>query len=99
MNSPTLDLSIVIPAYNEESRLPKTLDCIFAFLQTRPYRAEIIVADDGSSDRTAEIVNARAQGHPELRLVSNGENRGKGFSVRHGMLEARGEIALFSDAD
>lgn len=99
MNSPTLDISIIIPAYNEESRLPKTLDCISAYLQARPYRAEMIVVDDGSSDRTSEIVSARMQKNPGLRLVSNGENRGKGFSVRHGMLEARGEIALFSDAD
>jgi dolichyl-phosphate beta-glucosyltransferase len=99
MNSPTLDLSIIIPAYNEEGRLPKTLDCIFSYLQARPYRAEIIVVDDGSSDRTSEIVGACRQKYPGLLLVSNEENRGKGFSVRHGMLEARGEIALFSDAD
>jgi glycosyltransferase involved in cell wall biosynthesis len=99
MNSPTLDLSVVIPAYNEESRLPKTLDCIFAYLQARPYRAEVLVVDDGSSDRTSEIVRACGEKYPRLRLVSNGENRGKGFSVRHGMLEARGAIALFSDAD
>ena len=99
MNSPTLDLSIVIPAYNEEGRLPKTLDRIFAYLQDRPCRAEIIVVDDGSSDRTSEIVSTYLQKYPELRLVSNGGNRGKGFSVRHGMLEARGEIALFTDAD
>ncbi len=99
MNSPPLDLSIVIPAFNEERRLPKTLDSIFAYLQARPYRAEIIVVDDGSTDRTAQIVSALQQKYPNLRLVSNGGNRGKGFSVRHGMLEARGEIALFTDAD
>lgn len=99
MNSPTLDLSIVIPAYNEEGRLPKTLDSVFSYLQARPYRAEIIVVDDGSSDRTSEIVSACRQKYPALRLLSNIGNRGKGFSVRHGMLEARGEIALFTDAD
>jgi glycosyltransferase involved in cell wall biosynthesis len=99
MNSPTLDLSIVIPAYNEESRLPKTLHSLFVYLRGRPYRAEIIVVDDGSTDRTCDVVSACVPEHPELRLVLNGENHGKGFSVRHGMLEARGEIALFSDAD
>ena len=99
MNSPTLDLSIVIPAYNEDRRLPKTLDSIFAYLKARPYRAEILVVDDGSSDRTIEIVSALRQKYSELRLLSNAGNRGKGFSVRHGMLEARGEIALFTDAD
>ncbi len=99
MNSPTLDLSIVIPAYNEARRLPKTLDSVFAYLQARPCQAEIIIVDDGSSDPTPEIVRAYSKEHPELRLVSNPGNRGKGFSVRHGMLEARGEIALFSDAD
>jgi len=99
MNPPTLDLSIIIPAYNEESRLPKTLDRIVAYLNARPFQAEILVVDDGSSDRTAEIVNAGRQKYPGLRLVSNERNRGKGFSVRHGMLEARGEIALFTDAD
>ncbi|HLJ22711.1 MAG TPA: dolichyl-phosphate beta-glucosyltransferase [Candidatus Acidoferrales bacterium] len=99
MNSPTLDLSIVIPAYNEERRLPQTLDSIFTYLRGRPYRAEVIVVDDGSSDGTAELVNAAREKYPGLRLLSNDGNRGKGFSVRHGMLDARGEIALFSDAD
>ncbi len=99
MNSQPLDLSIIVPAYNEENRLPKTLDAIVAYVRASPYRAEIIVVDDGSSDATAALVNAYSQTHPEMRLISNGTNRGKGFSVRHGMLEARGEIALFTDAD
>jgi glycosyltransferase involved in cell wall biosynthesis len=99
MNSQPLDLSIIVPAYNEENRLPKTLDRIVAYLQARPYRCEIIVVDDGSSDGTIALVNAYSQKHAEMRLVLNGTNRGKGFSVRHGMLDARGEIALFTDAD
>jgi glycosyltransferase involved in cell wall biosynthesis len=99
MNSPKLDLSIVIPAFNEESRLPRTLDSVIAFVRSRPYQTEIIVVDDGSSDRTLDIVNSYRQTYPDLRFVSNGGNRGKGYAVRHGMLEALGEISLFSDAD
>jgi glycosyltransferase involved in cell wall biosynthesis len=99
MNSTPLDLSIVIPAYNEESRLPKTLNSIFEYLQSQSLHAEVIVVDDGSTDHTPDVVSAFQEKHPGLRLVSNGKNRGKGFSVRHGILEAHGEIALFSDAD
>ena len=99
MNSQPLDLSIIVPAYNEENRLPKTLDGIVAYVRAKGRLAEIIVVDDGSSDGTAALVNAYSQGFSEIRLVSNGTNRGKGYSVRHGMLEARGEIALFTDAD
>jgi len=99
MNSQLLHLSVIIPAYNEESRLPKTLEGVAAYLAARRSPAEIIVVDDGSSDTTAELVKAYQKKYPALRLISNGGNRGKGFSVRHGMLEARGEIALFTDAD
>jgi glycosyltransferase involved in cell wall biosynthesis len=99
MNPPKLDLSIIIPAFNEEGRLPKTLDAVIAYAQSRPYQTEIIIVDDGSSDRTTEIASAYGRSYSALRVVSNGRNRGKGYSVRHGMLEAAGEIALFSDAD
>jgi len=99
MNLHSLDLSIVIPAFNEERRLPKTLDSIVAFLQSRPIRAEIVVVDDGSTDATSRLVASYQSKYAGVRLVSNRRNRGKGFSVRHGMLEARGEYALFTDAD
>ncbi len=99
MNSPPLDLSIVIPAFNEEQRLPKAIEQIGAFLSARPLRAEILVVDDGSSDATPDLIESYREKYPGLRLISNGRNRGKGYSVRHGVLEARGEIVLFSDAD
>jgi dolichyl-phosphate beta-glucosyltransferase len=92
-------LSIVVPAYNEETRLPKTLERIHDYLSSRAFAAEVIVVDDGSSDGTARVVESALANFSELRLISNGSNRGKGFSVRHGMLRARGEIALFTDAD
>jgi len=100
MKSP--ELSIVIPAYNEEARLPRGLALIRDYLASRKMgadEAEIIVVDDGSTDGTAQIVQEWSHQLPSLRLVSNGQNRGKGYSVRHGMLEARGRIALFTDAD
>jgi glycosyltransferase involved in cell wall biosynthesis len=93
------ELSIVVPAFNEEKRLAKSLQSIRAYVKSRSLRAEVLVVDDGSTDSTARIVELSRKEFPELRLISNGRNRGKGFSVRHGMLEARGEIALFTDAD
>lgn len=94
-----LELSIVIPAYDEQFRLPNSLRRIQAYIQARPTATEVIVVDDGSTDGTAAIVRQLGRDFPGLRLVSNGQNRGKGFSVRHGVLEARGRIVLFTDAD
>ncbi len=97
------DLSIVIPAYNEARRLPRTLERVGnwagAQRESSSLETEIIVVDDGSKDSTAEVVAAWTDRLPNLRLVSNEGNRGKGYSVRHGMLESRGKIALFTDAD
>jgi dolichyl-phosphate beta-glucosyltransferase len=102
MNEHAPELSIVIPAFNEEKRLPRTLARIHEYFlsQSRGGKdVEIIVVDDGSVDSTAKIAEEWARQFPGSRLVSNGSNRGKGYSVRHGMLEARGRVALFTDAD
>jgi glycosyltransferase involved in cell wall biosynthesis len=93
-------ISIVIPAYNEEARLPSTLDKVIGYLERKQFAfSEILVVDDGSKDGTAESVEARRATAPCLRLLRNPGNRGKGYSVRHGMLEAKGEWVLFTDAD
>lgn len=92
-------LSIVIPAYNEESRLPATLARIGEYLRGRSYRYEVIVVSDGSRDRTAQsALQWRPEGFP-LEVVDRKENRGKGYTVREGAARARGEYILFSDAD
>src|SRR5258708_35159981 len=93
------ELSIIIPAYNEEQRLPKTLQRVREFLAQRNLSHEVIVVDDGSRDGTAQLVESRTAAWPQLRLVKNPGNRGKGYSVRHGVQEARGRIVLFTDAD
>jgi dolichyl-phosphate beta-glucosyltransferase len=94
-------LSIVIPAYNEEQRLPPALARVRAYLDAsvRFSTVEIVVVDDGSRDGTAALVETVARQDPRVRLLRNPGNRGKGYSVRHGMLEARHEWVLFSDAD
>jgi dolichyl-phosphate beta-glucosyltransferase len=91
--------SIVIPAYNESERLGATLEKVLAYVRQQGWDAEVIVVNDGSRDNTAEIVRAFAKNNPILRLVENPGNRGKGYSVRNGILSSRGDIVVFSDAD
>jgi dolichyl-phosphate beta-glucosyltransferase len=91
--------SIVIPAYNESARLGATLAKVLAYVHGQGWDAEVIVVNDGSRDNTADIVRGLAAKDPILRLVENPGNRGKGYSVRNGMLHSRGQIVIFSDAD
>lgn len=95
---PAMHLSIVIPAYNEAGRILPTLKRVTDFLSGQPYPAEILVVDDGSRDRTVEVVGEFARDHPNLRLVRR-PHRGKGAAVRAGMLEAAGEFRFLCDAD
>ena len=97
-----VELSIVIPAYNEEKRLARTFRHIrdyFSRCQIKPSQVEVIVVDDGSTDGTLRLAQEWAREIASLRLLSHTPNRGKGYSVRRGMMEARGRIALFTDAD
>jgi dolichyl-phosphate beta-glucosyltransferase len=99
MSNATPELSIIIPSYNEEARLPATLERVAAYIARSGRTTEVLVVDDGSSDRTAAVADEFRRKIPLLRVLSNGVNRGKGFSVRHGMLEALGNVVLFTDAD
>jgi dolichyl-phosphate beta-glucosyltransferase len=99
MSAPAPDLSIIIPSYNEELRLPATLRQIAAYIRNSKRAVEVIVVDDGSRDRTIAVAESFRNEIPYLRVVPNGQNRGKGYSVRHGMQEALGRIVLFTDAD
>jgi len=92
-------ISIVIPAYNESARLNSTLNRVLDFVRQQAWDAEVLVVDDGSADNTAEIVRAYAQKDAIVRLLQNPGNRGKGYSVRNGVLNAAGDIVLFTDAD
>ncbi|MEW5974358.1 MAG: dolichyl-phosphate beta-glucosyltransferase [Acidobacteriota bacterium] len=93
------DISIVVPAYNEARRIVQTLEMLRNYLARQSYCAEVIVVDDGSTDDTAAIVDQICQEWTALRLVRNPGNSGKGFGVRNGVLNARGKIVLFTDAD
>ncbi len=92
-------LSVVVPAYNEEERLPRTLARLDEYYRTQPYTWDVTVISDGSVDGTERIVEEFAKGHPGFRLVASRPNRGKGYVVRTGMLEAKGDLVLFCDAD
>lgn len=96
---PQPDLSIVIPAFNEEARLGPTLDAYLAYCHQTARRVEVIVVDDGSLDRTSAVVNSYARQHPEVRLIRLAENQGKGQAVRSGVVNAQGKQILFADAD
>lgn len=92
-------LSLVIPAYNEEARLGTTLERVIDYLSGQAYESEVLVVDDGSGDATAEVARVCLGERIANRVLVNETNRGKGYSVRRGMLEARGDLRLFSDAD
>ena len=91
--------SIIIPAYNEGARIGASLQKVLTYVAEQAWVAEILVVNDGSNDDTPEIVRSYAMTNPCLRLLQNPGNRGKGYSVRNGMLQAQGAILLFSDAD
>lgn len=94
-----MKLSVVIPAYNEERRIEKTLLAVSEFLKKQTFGYEIFVVNDGSKDGTASVVRKLESLIPNLRLVDNKENHGKGWVTKQGMLESGGDIRLFMDAD
>lgn len=98
MSADEYHLSIVIPAYNEEKRLPRNLEKVLEYVQSLPYPVEIVIVDDGSTDGTLAAVRAYADKNPHIRVIEN-DHRGKGYTVRTGMLAAQGRYTLFTDAD
>jgi len=92
-------LSVVVPAYNEEERIGDTLSSLLAYLQARAFPYEIIVVDDGSRDRTSQVVESAIRELDNARLITYQPNRGKGYAVRQGMLASKGDVAVFTDAD
>ena len=95
------ELSIVIPAFEEETRLGESMERIFQFLKAGSTKAEVILVDDGSKDATAEAARSACSAHPEVvcNIIRYEENRGKGFAVKTGLQAANADIAMFSDAD
>ena len=92
-------LSIVIPAYNESARIEATLERVMECVEAQAWDAEVLVVDDGSKDDTATIIERWMDRYPRLHLIKNPGNRGKGYSVRNGLLQAAGDIVMFTDAD
>lgn len=91
-------LSIIVPAFNEERRLPQTLQRVLEYLSQQSYTSEVVVVDDGSFDHTAKVVEELGSSQPHLSLIRN-DHRGKGYAIRTGTQRARGELVLFFDAD
>lgn len=92
-------LSVIIPAYNEEKRLGKTLDIVYRYLTQQTFSWELLIVLDGSKDNTLGVIEAFADGKDGIRWIDRQQNRGKGYTVREGMLAAKGDIRLFTDAD
>jgi len=99
MTLPPLELSLVIPAYNEQQMIAATLENLHQFLQVRYESFEILVVDDGSTDETAHVVSQFSETHPNVRLLEQGTNQGKGCAIQRGVQESQGEYILFMDAD
>lgn len=99
MAEPEVEISIVIPAYNEEVRIGMTLVRTLEYLRARHPSSEVLVVDDGSRDGTVNVVEEIAQTDPSVRVLRQPQNRGKGAAVRRGVMEARGKVVLFMDAD
>ncbi len=94
-----IDISIVVPAYNEENDIENCIKVITDFFQSKQLSFEILAVDDGSSDRTLQIIRKLAQQCTHLKALTNGENKGKGYTVKHGVSESTGNYLLFTDVD
>lgn len=99
MSQPRPHLAVVIPAYNEDQRIQRTLEATAAYLDKQPYEYQVIVVNDGSTDGTNRVVNEFCADHPPFKLLAYEPNRGKGYAVRKGMLQANADLELFCDAD